>query len=102
MRRPVPLGPPLPAAALLVVLSAAAGCATRPSAPALLDTPIYQNKQEGFRFEVPDGWKMSARAEYPPGPVAQERLLVAYRRTVEDMPATLKVSLVDLPELADL
>ena len=88
--------------AACVVAFAVAGCTNRPVAPALLDTPIYQNKQEGFRFEAPDGWKMTSRGEYPPGPVEKERMLVEYRRPQGNAPASLRVSLVVLPEGTDL
>jgi hypothetical protein len=93
-----------PASFLLVacvVAIAVAGCTDRPVAPALLDTPFYQNKQEGFRFEAPDGWKMTSRGEYPPGPVEKERLLVEYRRLQGGPPASLRVSLIDLPPSAE-
>lgn len=77
------------------------GCQQKPRAPALIDEPVFQS-DEGFRFLVPEGWIMAARAMVPPGPVEKERLLVQYRRTSGDGPATLEVSLVDLPEDADL
>jgi hypothetical protein len=83
------------------LLTAPACCASRPSAPALTDTPLYENKQEGFLFESPDGWKMASRAEYPPGRANAERLLVEYRRLAGTL-ATLHVSMIDLPESADL
>src|SRR5262245_60731910 len=43
------------------------GCATRPHAPVLSTEPVYENRQEGFRFLPPDGWVQYARREYPPG-----------------------------------
>lgn len=93
-------------AALPVLLAglflAPAACAPRPSAPALEESPFYHNKQEGFRFEAPDGWKMTARGEYPTGRTETERLLVEFRRLKGDTPATLLVSMVDLPEADDL
>ncbi len=95
------LSPSLRAAVMLSGLLVGAGCAVRPSAPALVDTPLYENRQEGFRFEAPDGWKMASRAEYPPGPAGAERLLVEYRRLV-GQPASLYVSMVDLPVSSDL
>jgi hypothetical protein len=77
------------------------GCELKPKAPALLDEPVYQS-EEGFRFLVPEGWIMSARANLPSGPVKKERLLVQYRRAGGDKPATLEVSRMDLPEDTDL
>jgi hypothetical protein len=88
----------LVAACLLSVV----GCQPRPKAPALLDEPVYQNDQEGFRFLVPDGWIVAARANVPPGPVTKERLLVEYRRAAAGPRAMLEVSLVDLPASTNL
>jgi hypothetical protein len=102
MKRPIRPGPLMRIAACLGILCAASGCANRPAAPALLDSPLYQNKQEGFRFEAPDGWRMSSRAEYPPGRAEKERLLVEYRSLRGDRLASLIVTMIDLPESADL
>lgn len=90
-----------PLGLLTVAALAACGCSSKPKAPALLDGPVYQNTQEGFRFLVPEGWTMSAKAEIPPGSVEKERLLVQYRRQEGDHPATLEVSRVDLPDSTD-
>jgi hypothetical protein len=80
-----------------------AGCSNEPRAPALIDSPVYQNDGEGFRFLVPDGWKISAKAEMPPGKLDKERLLVQYHRTGDATKATLlEVSAADLPVEADL
>jgi hypothetical protein len=70
----------------------------RPQAPALLDDPVYANKQEGFRFLRPDGWRMHARGEFPASlPADTERLLVAYQRLKSEPPATLDVTMLDVP-----
>jgi hypothetical protein len=81
---------------------APAGCGNRPRAPALQDEPVYQNDREGFRFLVPDGWTQHARAELPPGPAEQERILVEYQRLQADKPNVFRVSLIDLPESKNL
>jgi hypothetical protein len=78
-----------------------AGCQPKPKAPALIDEPVFQSG-EGFRFLVPEGWIMAARGNVPPGPLVKESLLVQYRRTADDLQATLEVSAADLPEDADL
>ena len=78
-----------------------AGCGARPRAPALQSGPLYQNERAGFRFLAPEGWVQRARADLPAGPFEKEELLVAYAR-VTDRPASLEVSLADLPETADL
>lgn len=88
------------AAALGVFL--AAGCDSRPHAPALTNDPIYSNSREGFRFRVPEGWKQYASADVPPGKMDKERLLVAYRLMTSGSAAELEVALADLPTDADL
>jgi hypothetical protein len=54
------------------------GCDSAPRAPELVDSPVYQNKSEGFRFRVPDGWKQTARSNLPPGQFEGENFLVRY------------------------
>ncbi len=88
------------AAASLAAVLLGWGCQPKPKAPALIDGPVYQCS-EGFRFLVPEGWNMVAQANVPPGPVEKERLLVQYRNSSENN-ATLEISLMDLPEDADL
>ena len=78
---------------VLLLLSAVwvSGCESRPSAPALRDTPVYQNKQEGFRFLVPEGWTQSASAILPPGQLEGETFLVRYRMKTPEQGASLQV-----------
>src|SRR5262249_4426772 len=64
--------------------------------------PVYHNSQEGFRFVPPEGWTMRGRAEFPPGPQPQERLLVEYKRLPPQKPASLEVSMVDVAPAVDL
>jgi hypothetical protein len=87
-------------AALLPALLS--GCGPRPRAPALQDEPVYQNKQEGFHFLPPEGWIVHARAEVPPGKLSEEHLLVEYKRVTSDKPASLEVSMADIPADTDL
>jgi hypothetical protein len=82
-----------------VLLSA---CSPRPRAPALDNDPVYQNRREGFRFIVPEGWIQLAKADLPPGKVSKERLLVSYQRPVHGKTVFLEVSLADLPDSTDL
>jgi hypothetical protein len=89
------------AAAELLIVAVLLGCQPKPKAPALIDEPVFQS-DEGFRFLVPEGWLMSARANVPSGPLEKERLLVQYRRTGGDNLATLEVSVMDLPEDTDM
>ncbi|HZT80003.1 MAG TPA: hypothetical protein VFA26_07275 [Gemmataceae bacterium] len=89
--------------AALTLAALLAGCSPRPRAPALMQgEAVYVNAQEGFRFLPPPNWTMSHRAEVPPGPLSEERALVAYRRPVGDATASLGVSMLDIPESADL
>jgi hypothetical protein len=73
-----------------------------PRAPVLDKEVVYQNKQESFRFLPPDGWQQWGRTEVPPGPLTQERSLVEYRRIHSDQPATLQVSMADIPSTTEL
>lgn len=54
------------------------GCSQGPKAPALEDGPVFYDRQEGFRFLVPDGWKQSVHAVLPPGRLEDERMIVEY------------------------
>jgi hypothetical protein len=90
-------------AALAALLPALlGGCGPRPRAPALQDEPVYQNKQEGFHFLPPEGWIIHARAEVPPGKLSEERLLVEYKRVTSAKPASLEVSMADIPAGTDV
>jgi hypothetical protein len=91
-----------PLAAIFLVATGLPGCSSRPRAPALENEPVYQNKREGFRFVVPEGWIQTAKADIPPGKTQKERLLVAYQRPVHGKPVFLEVSLADLPDSTDL
>ena len=72
---------------LLVVLI---GCNPTPRAPLLRDEAVYHNRAQGIRFMVPEGWRISAKAELPPGRIEQERILVEYVRHTA-VPATLQL-----------
>jgi hypothetical protein len=63
---------------------------------------VYVNAQEGFRFVPPPNWSLHSRAELPPGPVSEERLLVAYRRAGGGKVSSLDVSMADVPTSEDL
>ena len=94
------LARPVQVLALLVL--AMAGCESRPRAPALSDAPIYNNRQEGFRFLVPDGWTQSATAALPTGKLESEVLLVQYRMKTAQQGATLDVLVFDEDQPSDL
>jgi hypothetical protein len=83
------------------VLLFAVGCSRTPKAPLLRDEPVYQNRQAGFRFQVPDGWKQVANGDLPPE-APQERLLVEYKALTTDQPAAFQVTVIDLPATTNL
>lgn len=59
------------------------GCSQGPKAPPLEDGPVFYDRQEGFRFLVPDGWKQSVHALVPPGRLEDERIIVEYHLPTE-------------------
>jgi hypothetical protein len=76
------------------------GCSPKPRAPALQAGPVYQSKQEGIRFRVPDSWVQTTRGEFPSGKLGKERILVAYRAT--DRIAAFELNALDYVEGVDL
>jgi hypothetical protein len=89
-------------ALLLALVAAGTGCTERPRAPALEDSPVYQNNHEGFRFLVPEGWFQQLNSAVPPGRLDSDLVLVRYCRHSTSGRSTLQVSAQDLPEEADL
>ncbi len=91
-------------ASLMMALACllAIGCGSKPRAPVLNDDPVYQNNQEGIRFLKPTGWIQTAQANVPPGKRENETPIVAYSRDSGTFPASFRVSVIDLPETADL
>jgi hypothetical protein len=87
---------------VLLGLLAQAGCTPRPRAPALDNSPVYQNDREGFRFLPPEGWTQLARADVPPGKFLKDQRLVSYQGAGGQRVALLEVTLADLPENEDL
>jgi hypothetical protein len=79
----------------------AVGCGRTPKAPLLRDEPVYQNRQAGFRFQVPDGWTQVANGDLPPES-PKERLLVEYKALSTEQPAALQVTVIDLPSTTNL
>ena len=80
----------------------AAGCSRSPSAPALGDTPVYQNNREGFRFLVPENWTQVASGVLPRGELEGEVLLVKYRMRTAGKGALLEVLCFDAEKYPDL
>src|SRR6478672_6525917 len=72
--RPTNSMPRSPIIVLLGAVFAAVGCNSRPHAPALLNEPIYQDDQAGFRLEIPDSWIIYAKSNLTRGePLPEER-----------------------------
>jgi hypothetical protein len=82
---------------LLLLAAALAGCEGRPSAPPLQEGRVYRNDREGFRFFAPEGWPQRARGEAPRGKLDSERLLTEYKCMTCARPATLVVSVAEIP-----
>lgn len=83
------------AAVVVLGVTLLAGCGEKPSAPPLQDGPVYQDRREGFRFFVPDGWTQRARGNIPAGKVTGERMLAEYKCTSTD--SVLRVTVADVP-----
>ena len=87
---------------VLAVCLFVAGCGSRPRAPALANTPVYENPKAGFRFLAPKNWNQHASAQLPPGPLKKPRLLVQYKRVSKDKGAFFEVGVIDLEEGHDI
>ncbi len=92
----------MPVAGLLFLLAVVLSCDSAPRAPALMDTPVFHDRQEGFRFLVPDGWTQNARANLPPGRLEGESFLVRYRMKTPEMGAMLQIICFDDSGQTDL
>jgi hypothetical protein len=77
--------------AVLCACLALVGCDDRPKAPELRNTPVYHNKQAGFRFLVPDGWNQTTNAALPAGPIPGEVWVVRYMLQTPERGATLQL-----------
>ncbi|MFO0820879.1 MAG: hypothetical protein U1A77_23230 [Pirellulales bacterium] len=75
---------------LVALLLVAVGCNPTPQAPALRDSPVYQNKSAGFRFLVPQGWRQMATASLP-DKLEQEFLVARYGLTTSPQGAMFEV-----------
>ncbi len=89
------------AAVLALGLGVSSGCDSGPHAPLLRDEAVYHNRSEGFRFMVPEGWKVQAKSNIPPDKFGIERMLVEYTRA-SYVRATLQLSAVDLDPSANV
>jgi hypothetical protein len=64
---------------------------------------VYQNSREGFRFLVPEGWKIQAKSEVPAGKADKERMLVQYTYAPDRQTAVeFEITLADLPPSTNL
>ena len=92
------LGASLVLGVLMAAAWAVGNSPPRPVAPPLIQgEPVYENKQEGFRFLPPPNWPMHSRTEVPPGKLDKERLLVSYKRATGGGFSILDVSMNDVP-----
>lgn len=89
-------------AAFALLAAAAVGCSSRPHAPALTQSQLFQDDAIGLRFRVPDGWVQTSRATLPAGKLPKESAVVYYRLMYGDKPAAFEVTCADLAEDTDL
>ena len=83
-------------ALLLLLLLATLGCGeVKPQAPALRNSPVYQNNDAGLRFLVPERWIQSANSRLPRGTIEKELLLTRYRLQTSEKAAALEVLATD-------
>lgn len=66
-------------AGMFLAVLFAAGCESRPKAPALRDTPVFHSKAEGFRFLVPEKWKQTANGVLPGGKLDRAIMFARFR-----------------------
>lgn len=84
----------------LLLFASLSGCQHRPSAPDLRDSKVYQNREEGFRFLVPDGWIQTASSVLPPGQIQGQSFLVRYRINTPEPGALLQIEcMADAPDV---
>lgn len=84
----------------VLLLVSLCGCERRPSAPDLRDSKVYQSREEGFRFLVPDGWIQTASSVLPPGELEGVSFLAKYRINTPEPGAMLQIEcMADTPDL---
>lgn len=71
------------------------GCDSRPKAPALRDSSVYQNRAAQLRFLVPQGWTQVASSDLPPGPLATEVMVAKYQMKTSARGAMLELLCMD-------
>ncbi|MFM7842780.1 MAG: hypothetical protein ACKPEY_00920 [Planctomycetota bacterium] len=85
-----------------MALVGSSGCDSRPRAPALRDSAVYQNRAAGLRFLVPQGWTQVASSVLPSGELSAEFMLVKYQMRTTAQGATLELLCFDDPKASDL
>lgn len=75
-----------------IVATLAIGCKDEtPRAPALRDSPVYQNESAGLRFLVPERWRQAANSNLPEGPLEREVQLARYNVNTSAAAASLEI-----------
>jgi predicted Zn-dependent protease len=96
----------LPALLLVIcgttIVALSSGCDSRPRAPALRDSAVYQNRSAGLRFLVPQGWTQVASSVLPSGELTSEFMLVKYQMRTTAQGATLELLCFDDSASSDL
>ena len=70
------------------------GCDSRPSAPALRDSAVYQNDHAGLKLLVPKGWTCSANAVLP-SQIEGEIILAQWRMRTPVQGASVEILCFD-------
>jgi hypothetical protein len=87
---------------MIAIMLPGSGCDSRPRAPALRDSAVYQNRAAGLRFLVPQGWTQVASSALPSGTLEAELMLVKYQMRTTAKGATLELLCLDDPQSVDL
>jgi hypothetical protein len=90
------------AAGVLTAGLLSGGCPTRPKAPPLTNSAVYQNDRIGLRFLVPEGWSIASRMDPPAGTLPKPLILVSYAYGQADHPGGLELLAAELPDDADV
>ena len=96
------LVPTLLSLGILAIVLPGSGCDSRPRAPALRDSAVYQNRAAGLRFLVPQGWTQVASSALPGGKLEAELMLVKYQMRTTAKGATLELLCMDNSQSLDL
>jgi hypothetical protein len=76
----------------VLLIAICCACSDGPRAPVLHDSPVFQSDSDGFRFLMPDDYKLKSRSDLPSGRIEGDRVLVQYHRYGSGKPASFEVT----------